>query len=204
MVFHCVYHIFIIHPSVGGHLGSFHFLVLVNKTVMNKAINICGGEGQAHWAYTGPQSKVIFNFLWVLLHTGIQSGCSSFQSHQQQIRVPLTPYPLHQSLWTVWFLLVSWFGLFHLNYYDRVRWNLRLILVSLLWVLRMMEHFFRYFLHIFVSFSEKSAYIHIPVLNELCIIFILLLYIFCILILCQTYSWETFSPTMWMCSSLVW
>lgn len=62
MVFHCAYHIFIIHPSVGGHLGSFHFLALVNKAVMKKAINIYGGGCQANWAMLGHR-VVIFNFL---------------------------------------------------------------------------------------------------------------------------------------------
>lgn len=141
MIFHCIYHIFIIHPSVGGQLGSFHFLALVNKTVMNKAINICGGGCQAHWAYAGSQIKVIFNFLWVLLPTDIQNGCSSFQSHQQQIRVLPPPYSLHQLLWVVWFLYLVGLVCFISTLLTGVRWNLRFVWVSLPWVLKMMNIF---------------------------------------------------------------
>ena len=35
-----IHHIFFIHLSVNGHLGSFHILTIVNSATMNKGVHI--------------------------------------------------------------------------------------------------------------------------------------------------------------------
>ena len=40
-VYVCLYHIFFIHSSVDGYLGSFHILVIVNNAVMNIRVHVC-------------------------------------------------------------------------------------------------------------------------------------------------------------------
>ena len=45
-VFVCVYHIFLSQSSVGGHLGCFHILAIVNNAAMNIGVYVSLFEGE--------------------------------------------------------------------------------------------------------------------------------------------------------------
>ena len=86
--------LYLIHPSVDGHLGCFHVMAVVNDAAVNIGrrasfqISVfifvffaqipCSG-------ITGSNGESIFDFL-KSLHTFSHSGCASLHSHQQCLR----------------------------------------------------------------------------------------------------------------------
>jgi hypothetical protein len=109
-----MYHIFCIHSSVEGHLGSFQLLAIVNKAAMNIV-------EQVSLLYVGASSgyiprSVIAGFFDSIMskflrnhHTDFQSGCTSLQSHQQWRSVPLNPHPCQHLLSPEFFILALQF-----------------------------------------------------------------------------------------------
>jgi hypothetical protein len=106
-----MYHIFCIHSSDEGHLGSFQILAIMNKVAMNieelvllLAVGTSSGYMQRN-GIAGSSGSSTSNFLRNC-QIDFQSGYTSLQSHQQWRRIPLSPHP-HQHLLSPEFLILA-------------------------------------------------------------------------------------------------
>jgi hypothetical protein len=132
-----MYHIFCIHSSVEGHLGSFQLLAIINKAAMNIVEHVSLLQVGTSSGYmprrgiAGSFSSTMSNFL--RNHpTDFQSGCTSLQSHPQWRSVPFSPYP-HQHLLSPEFLILA--------ILTGMRWNLRVVLICISLMIKDAEHF---------------------------------------------------------------
>jgi hypothetical protein len=97
-----MYHIFCIHSSVDGTLGSFQLLAIINKAAMNTVENVSLLHVGASFGYmprsgiAGSSGSTMFSFL-TNHQTDIQSGFTSLQTYQQWRNALLSPHP-HQHL----------------------------------------------------------------------------------------------------------
>jgi hypothetical protein len=83
-----MYHIFCIHSSVEGHLGSFQLLAIINKASMNIMEHVsllCVGTSFGYMArngVAGSSGNTMFSFLRNS-QTDFHNGFASLQSYQQ-------------------------------------------------------------------------------------------------------------------------
>ena len=146
-----MYHIFCIHSSVEGHLGSFQLLAIINKAAMNivEHVSLLVGTSSGYMprrGIAGSSCSTMSNFLRNR-QTDIQSGCTSLHSHQQWRSVPLSPHPRQHQLSPEFFILAILTG---------VRLNLRVVLICISLMIKDAEYSFRSFSAIQYCSVENS------------------------------------------------
>ena len=137
-----MYHIFCIHSSVEGHLGSFQLLAIINKAAMN-IVDLVPRSSIA-----GSSGSTMSNFLRKC-QTYFQSGYTSLQSHQQWRSVPLSPHPRQHLLSPQFFILAI---------LNSVRRNFTVVLICISLMIKDVEHFFRCFSAIRYSSGKNSLF----------------------------------------------
>jgi hypothetical protein len=101
-----MYHIFCIHSSVEGHLGSLQLLAIINKAAMNIVEHMfllqvgTFSVNLPRSGIAGSSSNNRSNFLRNL-QTDFQSGFTSLKSCQQWRSVPLSPHPCQHARYKI-------------------------------------------------------------------------------------------------------
>jgi hypothetical protein len=153
-----MYHIFCIHSSVEGLLGSFQLLAIMKRAAVNIVELVSLLPVGTYSGYmprrgiAGSSSSTKSTFLRNC-QTDFQSGRTILQSHQQWRSVPLSPHPCQHLLSPEYLILAILTG---------VRWNLKVVLICISLMIKDVEHFFRCFSALRYSSVEKSLFSSVP------------------------------------------
>jgi hypothetical protein len=153
-----MYHIFCIHSSVEGHVGSFQLLAIINKAALNiveyvTLLYVGASFGYMPWSgIAGSSGNTMSNFL-NNHQSHFQNGCISLQSHQQWRSVPLLP---------ILPSICGYLSFFILPILTRVRD----ILICICLMTKDVEHFFRCFPAIRCFSVENSLFSSGPHFNR--------------------------------------